>query len=209
MEEYFAAKQLLFAGAGGAAAAVRGDQSRRRVRRAASRLDPKTRSAVVRPGRRMPTLRARHISSGFQGLRFDVQFGKHALSRRVAADRARSTCITFWRRAARRSAYGIAPETDRARHRRSARRCRAGSNASTKGSRSWWWWTTRTPTTRCATSSRWRADLNPKRVDHAVRLRRRPRPHQASADGAGGGGSRATSSCSPATIRAPKIRWRS
>ena len=42
--------------------------------------------------------------------------------------------------------------------------CRGGSSAWTKASRSRWWWIMRTPTTRCATRSRWRAALNPKRI---------------------------------------------
>ena len=66
MEDYFAAKQLLFEGAGGAAAAVRRAQSRRRVRRAASKLQPATEVLWYGLGQDAD-LRARHISSGFQG----------------------------------------------------------------------------------------------------------------------------------------------
>ena len=43
--------------------------------RQAASCSPETKVAVVRPGPDAD-LRARHISSGFQGLRFDVQYGK-------------------------------------------------------------------------------------------------------------------------------------
>src|SRR6185437_6326002 len=74
MEAYFAAKEMLFAGAGGPApafAVVNRDDDYGR----ALRLQPKTR--LIRYGMGAEAeLRARHISSGFQGLRFTVQYGK-------------------------------------------------------------------------------------------------------------------------------------
>jgi UDP-N-acetylmuramoyl-L-alanyl-D-glutamate--2,6-diaminopimelate ligase len=74
MEAYFAAKQLLFAGAGGPppkfAVLNRDDPHAREIK-----LDPKTEVYWYGLGPE-PNLRARHIASTFQGLRFDVQFGK-------------------------------------------------------------------------------------------------------------------------------------
>ena len=74
MEEYFAAKNLLFAGAGGpppvCAVVNRDDPWSRRIA-----FHPTTQ--VIRYGTGADAdLRARHISSSFQGLRFDVQHGK-------------------------------------------------------------------------------------------------------------------------------------
>jgi UDP-N-acetylmuramoyl-L-alanyl-D-glutamate--2,6-diaminopimelate ligase len=74
MEAYFAAKQELFLGAGGRA-------PRFAVINADDEHAPKLRLA---PGTEVLSygfapnahLRARHVSSGFRGLRFDVQFGK-------------------------------------------------------------------------------------------------------------------------------------
>ncbi len=74
MDAYFAAKQLLFAGAGGpppASAVVNRDDAYGR----ALKLHPKTR--VIRYGLGTEAeLRARHISTGIEGLRFEVQCGK-------------------------------------------------------------------------------------------------------------------------------------
>jgi UDP-N-acetylmuramoyl-L-alanyl-D-glutamate--2,6-diaminopimelate ligase len=74
MEEYFAAKETLFAGAGGPppefAVLNRDDEYAGRLA-----LHPKTQLLWYGLGPNAD-LRARHISSGFQGLRFDVQFGK-------------------------------------------------------------------------------------------------------------------------------------
>jgi UDP-N-acetylmuramoyl-L-alanyl-D-glutamate--2,6-diaminopimelate ligase len=74
MEDYFAAKQLLFEGAGGPpppfAVINRDDPYSQKIR-----LHPRTR--VFRYGIGADAdLRARHISSSFHGLRFDVQHGK-------------------------------------------------------------------------------------------------------------------------------------
>jgi UDP-N-acetylmuramoyl-L-alanyl-D-glutamate--2,6-diaminopimelate ligase len=74
MEDYFAAKNLLFMGAGGPppryAVINRDDPASSRLK-----LSPSTK--VLRYGTGADAdLRARHISSGFQGLRFDVQYGK-------------------------------------------------------------------------------------------------------------------------------------
>ena len=74
MDAYFAAKQKLFAGAGGPpppfAVINRDDPYARRLQ-----VDPKTRVIAYGLGQDAD-LRARHISSGFNGLRFDAQFGK-------------------------------------------------------------------------------------------------------------------------------------
>jgi UDP-N-acetylmuramoyl-L-alanyl-D-glutamate--2,6-diaminopimelate ligase len=78
MEAYFAAKQKLFEGAGGAppkfAVLNRDDEHAH-----ALELYPRTKTIWYAPGpagAQGPDLRAQHISSGFQGLRFDVQYGK-------------------------------------------------------------------------------------------------------------------------------------
>jgi UDP-N-acetylmuramoyl-L-alanyl-D-glutamate--2,6-diaminopimelate ligase len=74
MEAYFAAKQRLFEGAGAPpprfAALNRDDEYARRLK-----LHPKTETLWYGFGPDSG-LRARHISSGFQGLRFEVQRGK-------------------------------------------------------------------------------------------------------------------------------------
>jgi len=75
MESYFAAKQMLFAGAGAPPPAFavlnRDDENSRAIK-----LHPKTKLLWYGLGQDA-NLRARHISSGFQGLRFEVQFGKN------------------------------------------------------------------------------------------------------------------------------------
>ncbi len=74
MEAYFAAKQTLFEGAGGSAPRFavlnRDDEYARRLR-----LNRTTEVLWYGLGHE-PELRARHISSGFQGLKFDVQYRK-------------------------------------------------------------------------------------------------------------------------------------
>jgi UDP-N-acetylmuramoyl-L-alanyl-D-glutamate--2,6-diaminopimelate ligase len=74
MEAYFAAKQKLFEGAGGSppkfAVLNRDDEYARKLK-----LHPKTQVFWYGLGPDA-TLRARHISSGFQGLKFEVQHGK-------------------------------------------------------------------------------------------------------------------------------------
>ena len=74
MDAYFSAKQKLFDGAGGPpprfAALNRDDQYARRLR-----TDSSTEVFWYGLGADA-TLRARHIASGFQGLRFEVQHGK-------------------------------------------------------------------------------------------------------------------------------------
>ena len=74
MEAYFAAKQRLFSGAGGPppkfAVLNRDDPHAREIK-----LHPTTEVYWYGLGPES-NLRARHISSTFQGLRFDVQFGK-------------------------------------------------------------------------------------------------------------------------------------
>jgi UDP-N-acetylmuramoyl-L-alanyl-D-glutamate--2,6-diaminopimelate ligase len=74
MDAYFAAKATLFTGAGGPppefAILNRDDSYTRWIK-----TDPKTQ--VIRYGLGPDAeLRARHIASGFQGLRFEVQYGK-------------------------------------------------------------------------------------------------------------------------------------
>jgi UDP-N-acetylmuramoyl-L-alanyl-D-glutamate--2,6-diaminopimelate ligase len=77
MDAYFGAKQKLFEGAGPEGTPPppfvvvnRDDESARRLK-----LHPKAKVIWYGLGSD-PDLRARHISSGFQGLKFDVQFGK-------------------------------------------------------------------------------------------------------------------------------------
>jgi len=74
MEAYFAAKQMLFEGAGGPppgfAVLNRDDTYARQLK-----LHPQTRTIWYGLGQES-NLRALHISSGFQGLRFDVRLGK-------------------------------------------------------------------------------------------------------------------------------------
>ncbi|HTP32675.1 MAG TPA: UDP-N-acetylmuramoyl-L-alanyl-D-glutamate--2,6-diaminopimelate ligase [Candidatus Acidoferrales bacterium] len=74
MEQYFAAKQILFDGAGGPpphfAVLNRDDEWARRMK-----IDSATETIWYGLGQNA-TLRPRHISGGFQGLRFEVQFRK-------------------------------------------------------------------------------------------------------------------------------------
>jgi UDP-N-acetylmuramoyl-L-alanyl-D-glutamate--2,6-diaminopimelate ligase len=74
MDAYLAAKQMLFEGAGGpppvAAVVNRDDEGLR-----ALKLHPRTETYWYGLGPEA-SLRARHISSAFNGLRFDVQYGK-------------------------------------------------------------------------------------------------------------------------------------
>ncbi len=74
MEAYFAAKQKLLEGAGGPpppyAVLNHDDPYARRLQ-----VHPKTKVYWYGLGHE-PNLRARHISSGFHGLRFEVQYGK-------------------------------------------------------------------------------------------------------------------------------------
>jgi len=74
MEAYFAAKQLLFEGAGGPPPAYavinRDDEYGRQLK-----VHPRTH--VIRYGLGQEAdLRARHVSTSFRGLRFEVQYGK-------------------------------------------------------------------------------------------------------------------------------------
>ena len=74
MENYFAAKQMLFDGAGGPpppfAVINRDDEWAGRLR-----LNPRSEAIWYGLGQEA-TLRPRHISGGFQGLRFEVQYRK-------------------------------------------------------------------------------------------------------------------------------------
>ena len=74
MDAYFDAKEMLFAGAGGPPPPFvvlnRDDEYARRIK-----VHPRSEVFWYGLGQE-PNLRARHISSGFQGLRFEVQYGK-------------------------------------------------------------------------------------------------------------------------------------
>lgn len=107
MEDYFAAKQLLFEGAGGPpppfAVLNRDDSYARRLK-----VGPRTEVYWYGFGQE-PNLRARHISTGFQGLRFEVQHGKlrfpveSALIGRINVYNILAACGAGL-------SYGIAPE---------------------------------------------------------------------------------------------------
>jgi len=108
MEAYFAAKRLLFEGAGGPAPQYavlnRDDSYARQIK-----LHRHTRVFWYGLGQDSD-LRARHIASGFQGLRFDVQFGKQ----RFAVESPLLGKINVYNILAACGAglsYGIAPET--------------------------------------------------------------------------------------------------
>ena len=108
MEAYFAAKQTLFEGAGGPppefAVLNRDDEYARKLN-----VNPKTKVVWYGLGQERD-LRARHISSGFHGLRFDVQYGKL----RFAVESPLMGRINVYNILAACGAglsYGIAPET--------------------------------------------------------------------------------------------------
>jgi UDP-N-acetylmuramoyl-L-alanyl-D-glutamate--2,6-diaminopimelate ligase len=107
MDTYFAAKQLLFDGAGGPppkfAVLNRDDEYARQIK-----LQRQTEVLWYGLGQD-PTVRARHINSGIQGLRFDVQFGKL----RFAVESPLIGKINVYNILAASAAglsYGIAPE---------------------------------------------------------------------------------------------------
>ena len=147
MENYFAAKRLLFESNGGRpplfAVINRDDEYGKRIKPAAETeawwygLGPDA------------NLRARHIDSSFKGLKFDIQAGKQRIDIASPADRknqclqhsrGRGRGVELWPRRRKSSPAGS----------RSVRVSRADSNASTRDSPSRWWWIIRTPTTRCA-----------------------------------------------------------
>jgi UDP-N-acetylmuramoyl-L-alanyl-D-glutamate--2,6-diaminopimelate ligase len=108
MENYFAAKQTLFEGAGGPtprfAVVNRDDEYARKLK-----VDPKTKAIWYSLGQE-GNLRARHISSGFHGLRFDVQYDKL----RFAVESPLIGRINVYNILAACGAglsYGMAPET--------------------------------------------------------------------------------------------------
>jgi UDP-N-acetylmuramoyl-L-alanyl-D-glutamate--2,6-diaminopimelate ligase len=108
MDAYFAAKQLLFEGAGGPppsfAVLNRDDERVRRLK-----LDSRTEVLWYGLGPE-PNLRARHIASNFNGLRFDIQFGKtrfpieSPLIGRINVYNILAACGAAL-------SYGLAPET--------------------------------------------------------------------------------------------------
>ena len=205
MEDYFAAKETLFAGAGGPppefAVLNRDDEYAGRLA-----LHPKTRLFWYGLGPNAD-LRARHISSGFQGLRFDVQFGKT----RFPVESPLIGKINVYNILAACGAglsYGIPPETVS----RGIANLRAvpgrfervdvGPALRGRGG-------LRPHRRRPAQRHRSGPGVESEARHHAVRLRRRPRPHQAAADGTGRRRSQRFRGASPAIIRDPKTPWRS
>ena len=108
MENYFAAKQMLFEGAGGPppqfAILNRDDEYARRIK-----VHPGTRTIWYGLGQEAD-LRARHISSSSQGLKFDIQHGKQRwaiespLIGKINVYNILSACGAAL-------SYGLAPET--------------------------------------------------------------------------------------------------
>jgi UDP-N-acetylmuramoyl-L-alanyl-D-glutamate--2,6-diaminopimelate ligase len=108
MEAYFAAKQTLFEGAGGPAPIFavlnRDDEYARRIQ-----VNPKTEVLWYGLGQE-PELRARQVSSGFEGLKLEVQFGKlrfpveSPLIGKINAYNILAACGAGL-------SYGVAPET--------------------------------------------------------------------------------------------------
>ena len=118
MDSYFAAKRMLFEGAGAPPPRVavlnRDDESI-----AAMKLGPKTDIYWYGLGPEA-TLRARQVSSGFDGLRFEVQFGKtrFAVESPLIGKINVYNILAAWRRAVLRHST----RNHRQRHCRSARR---------------------------------------------------------------------------------------
>ena len=145
MEDYFAAKQLLFYGAGGAAAALCRAEPRRRMVRAGIRFRRHERSAVVRARAERHGARAAHrlglagaaLRRAVRQARFAVEsplIGKINVYNILAACCAGLT-------------YGFAPETIA----RGIANCRAVPGRFERvdeGQPFGWWWTMRIPTTR-------------------------------------------------------------
>ncbi len=185
MERYFAAKQMLFEGAGGApprfAVLNRDDEYARRI----AAFMRRTERALVRHGPEAD-LRPRHIVSSFQGLRFDLQFGKQRfaiespLIGKINVYNILAACATGL-------SYGLAPEVI-ARGIASLKAVPGRFERVDEGQ----------PfvvvVDYAHTDDALRnviavaRGLNPQARDHALRLRRRSRPHQASPDGTGRGG---------------------
>jgi UDP-N-acetylmuramoyl-L-alanyl-D-glutamate--2,6-diaminopimelate ligase len=108
MENYFAAKQMLFDGAGGPpppfAVINRDDEWATRLR-----LNPGTEAIWYGLGPEA-SLRPRHISGGFQGLRFEVQFRKQRFSVQSALI-GKINVYNILAACGAGLSYGIAPET--------------------------------------------------------------------------------------------------
>ena len=121
MDDYFAAKQLLFTGYGAPPPPLCGDQSRRRVRAQAGSSNA-VGDSLVRAGQRMPMVRARHIHSGFEWAAFRRLFDKVRVRDPLAADRQDQRVQHSCRLLRGHDVIRLQPETDCARH-RGLRRC--------------------------------------------------------------------------------------
>ena len=121
MEEYFAAKQLLFEGAGGPpprfAVLNRDDECARRIR-----VSPRHASCLVRPGAGRRPARRATSSIGLSGAALRRAVRQAALPGRIAADRPHQRVQHSGGVRRRRCRYGIRARGDRARHRRTAGR---------------------------------------------------------------------------------------
>ena len=172
-------------GLGRTAAAVCRDQSRRRMgpeAGAARQTDPKC-SGTGSGSDAM--VRARHIQSGLNGLRFEVAFDKAAIRDPFAADR-KNQRLQHSRGLLRRDDVSVAAGDNRARHRSLPgvpgrfERVDEGQPFAVVVDYSH----TDDALRNAISVAR---SLDAEARDHVVWLRRRPRPDQAAADGAGGG----------------------
>ena len=153
MEAYFAAKQRLFAGAGGPpprfAVLNRDDQYA-----AADQAAPETEVLWYGLGPEAESARAPHLFQ-LSGTALRRAIRQAALRRGIAADR-KSTSTIFSRPAARDSL--MASRRDVIARGIAALQAVPGRfERVDEGQPFVWWWTMRTPTTPCAIPSRWRA----------------------------------------------------
>ena len=149
MEEYFAAKRLLFEGAGAPPppfAVINHDDAFG----APDQDRAGQRKTLATASGRAPTCAPCHIHSGFDGLHFEILLGKQRFPIGLAASRPHER-LQHPGRVVRGAQPGHRAGSAGRRHRRAAARCRDASSASTRGSRFWWSWITRTPTTPCGT----------------------------------------------------------
>ena len=152
MDAYAAAKRLLFVPAEGHApewAALNADDP------GAAQMAPGPETNTVWYGvSAQAGLRAEHVRSGFEGLRFDLVWQdarQPVASPLVPPCRSRS-----WPRRRRVSAMACRWRPS-PRESPAAGLFQGGLSGSTPGSRSWWWWIMPIRTTPCATRSSWRA----------------------------------------------------